>query len=163
MNLGREPRNFFVLRRQTASIACPPKSSPTYSPRGPCQNKQASPHGAALTEIGAGERQETGRTLDIRAENSHLAHRRRERAVLRFRQVRSLQKFAVQATVTDHLNQEAASQADPSLGPIAPLLLASGAVFVATKDGRRRHWPPCGAKSDVNSGRGPPRPWRPLW
>ena len=51
-------------------------------------------YGAALKEIGAADRQETGRWLNNRAENSHLPFRRRERAVLRFRRVRSLQKFA---------------------------------------------------------------------
>jgi putative transposase len=51
-------------------------------------------YGAALREIGAGYRQETGRWLNNRAENSHLPFRRRERAMLRFRLMRSLQKFA---------------------------------------------------------------------
>ena len=51
-------------------------------------------YGAALKEIGAGGRQETGRWLNNRAENSHLPFRRRERAMLRFRRMRSLQKFA---------------------------------------------------------------------
>lgn len=49
---------------------------------------------AALLEIGNAARQETGRWLNNRAENSHLPLRRRERAMLRFRQMRSLQKFA---------------------------------------------------------------------
>ena len=38
--------------------------------------------------------QETGRWLNNRAENSHLPFRRRERAMQRFRSMRSLQKFA---------------------------------------------------------------------
>jgi putative transposase len=54
---------------------------------------------AALKEIGAVHRQETGLWLNNRAENSHLPFRRRERAMLRFRRLRSLQKFAsVQAS-----------------------------------------------------------------
>ncbi|MCV2869896.1 IS6 family transposase [Defluviimonas sp. WL0002] len=62
-------------------------------------------YGAALREIGAGARQETGRWENKRAENSHLSFRRRERAMLRFRRVRSLQKFAaVHASVTNHFN-----------------------------------------------------------
>jgi transposase-like protein len=41
------------------------------------------------------------------AENSHLPFRRRERAMLRFRRMRSLQKFAaVHASVLNHFNQE---------------------------------------------------------
>ena len=64
-------------------------------------------YGAALKDIGAGERQETGRWLNNRAENSHLPFRRRERAMLRFRQMRSLQKFtAVHASVFNHFKTE---------------------------------------------------------
>jgi putative transposase len=64
-------------------------------------------YGAALKEIGATDRQEAGRWLNNRAENSHLPFRRRERAMLRFRRMRSLQKFAsVHASVTNHFNQE---------------------------------------------------------
>ena len=64
-------------------------------------------YGAALKEIGADGRQETGRWLNNRAENSHLPFRRRERAMLRFRRMRSLQKFAaVHASVSNHFNQE---------------------------------------------------------
>ena len=64
-------------------------------------------YGAALREIGADARQETGRWVNNRAENSHLPFRRRERAMLRFRRMRSLQKFAaVHASVSNHFNQE---------------------------------------------------------
>ena len=64
-------------------------------------------YGAALKEIGAERRQETGRWKNNRAENSHLPFRRRERAMLRFRRMRSLQKFAaVHASVYNHFNQE---------------------------------------------------------
>ncbi len=64
-------------------------------------------YGAALKDLGAGSHQETGRWLNNRAENSHLAFRRRERAMLRFRRMRSLQKFAaVHASVSNHFNHE---------------------------------------------------------
>jgi len=64
-------------------------------------------YGAALKEIGAANRQETGRWLNNRAENSHLPFRRRERAMQRFRRMRSLQKFAaVHSSVFNHFNQE---------------------------------------------------------
>ena len=64
-------------------------------------------YGAALREIGADARQETGRWVNNRAENSHLPFRRRERAMHRFRRMRSLQKFApVHASVYNHFNQE---------------------------------------------------------
>ena len=64
-------------------------------------------YGAALKEIGALDRQETRRWLNNRVENTHLPFRRRERAMLRFRRMRSLQKFAaVHASVHNHFNQE---------------------------------------------------------
>ena len=64
-------------------------------------------YGAALKEIGATDRQETGGWMNNRAENSHLPFRRRERAMQRFRRMRSLQKFAsVHASVHNHFNQE---------------------------------------------------------
>ena len=50
-------------------------------------------YGAAMKVIGNARRQMTGRRLNNRAENSYLPFRRRERAMLRFRQSRCLQKF----------------------------------------------------------------------
>ncbi len=62
-------------------------------------------YGAALKEVGAADRQETGRWLNNRAENSHLPFRRRERAMQRFRRMRTLQTFAsVHASVHNHFN-----------------------------------------------------------
>ncbi len=64
-------------------------------------------YGAVLKELGIQDRQETGRWRNNRAENSHQPFRRRERAMLRFRRMRSLQKFAsVHASVSNHFNQE---------------------------------------------------------
>jgi putative transposase len=64
-------------------------------------------YGAAMKDLGVEGRQETGRWANNRVENSHLPFRRRERAMLRFRRMRSLQKFAsVHASVTNHFNQE---------------------------------------------------------
>ena len=64
-------------------------------------------YGAAMKEVGNAARQETGRWLNNRAENSHLPFRRRERAMQRFRSMRSLQKFAaIHASVCNHFNQE---------------------------------------------------------
>ena len=64
-------------------------------------------YGAAMKVVGNADRQETGRWLNNRAENSHLPFRRRERAMLRFRRMRSLQKFAtVHSSIYNHFNQE---------------------------------------------------------
>ena len=64
-------------------------------------------YGAAMKEIGNKDRQEVGRHMNNRAENSHLPFRRRERAMLRFRRMRSLQKFvAIHSSVHNHFNHQ---------------------------------------------------------
>ena len=64
-------------------------------------------YGAAIKEIGNSKRQETGRWLNNRAENTHLPFRKRERAMLRFRQMLCLQTFAaVFSSVHNHFNRE---------------------------------------------------------
>ena len=72
-------------------------------------------YGAALKEIGNADRQETGRWVNNRAENSHLPFRRTERAMLRFRRLRSLQKFvSVHASVLNLFNSERSLQSRPN-------------------------------------------------
>ncbi len=62
---------------------------------------------AAMDKLGNAQKQQTGRWLNNRAENSHLPLRRRERAMLRFRQMKSLQKFAsIHASLHNHFNSE---------------------------------------------------------
>jgi putative transposase len=62
---------------------------------------------AAMRELGNAEKQEVCRWANNRVENSHLPFRRRERAMLRFRQMKSLQKFAsVHANVHNHFSLE---------------------------------------------------------
>ena len=62
---------------------------------------------AAMKELSNADKQEIGRHENNRAENSHLPFRRRERAMLRFRRMKTLQKFAsVHANVHNHFNQE---------------------------------------------------------
>ena len=57
--------------------------------------------------VGNATWQETGRWKHNRAENSHLPFRRRERAMHRFRRMRSLRKFvSVHASVHNHFNLE---------------------------------------------------------
>ena len=64
-------------------------------------------YGAAMKEIGNEHRHEAGRHLNNRAETSHLPLRRRERAMSRFRRMRSLQKFAsTHSSVYNHFNLE---------------------------------------------------------
>jgi putative transposase len=61
----------------------------------------------AMNEIGDSDRQEIGRWANNRAENSHQPFRRRERAMLRFRRMKTLQKFSsVHASFHNHFNQD---------------------------------------------------------
>jgi putative transposase len=62
---------------------------------------------AAMKEIGIAGRQEVGRRLNNRAENSHRPFRRKEWAMQRFRSVKTLQKFgSIHAQVYNHFNRE---------------------------------------------------------
>ncbi len=64
-------------------------------------------YAAAMKEIGNADRQEVGRRLNNPAENSHQPFRRRERAMQRFRSMKTLQKFSsVHAEVHNHFNQQ---------------------------------------------------------
>jgi putative transposase len=62
---------------------------------------------AAMRDLGIVDRREMGRWLNTRAENSHLPFRRRERAMLRFRQMKTLQKFvSIHASFHNHFNYD---------------------------------------------------------
>lgn len=64
-------------------------------------------YSAAMNDLGNRDRQEVGRWASNRVENSHLPFRRRERAMLRFRQMKALQKFAsVHASLHNHFSLE---------------------------------------------------------
>ena len=62
---------------------------------------------AAMKDLGNASKQDVGRWANNRVENSHLPFRRRERAMLRFRQMKSLQKFvSVHDSLHNHFNSE---------------------------------------------------------
>jgi putative transposase len=64
-------------------------------------------YGAAMKAIGIADRHEVGRRINNRAENSHQPFRQRERAMQRFRSMKTLQKFSsVDAQIFNHFNQE---------------------------------------------------------
>jgi putative transposase len=64
-------------------------------------------YSAAMKVIGNADRQETGRWLNNRAENSHQPFRRRERSMLRFRSGETPQRFAsVHSSIHNHFNLE---------------------------------------------------------
>ena len=90
--------------------------------------------GAALRDLGAADRQETGRWLNNRVENSHLPFRRRERAMLRFRRVGTLQKYAsVHASFSNHFNIDHS--------------LSSRAIFKQNRAAARAEWRSLGVAS----------------
>lgn len=62
---------------------------------------------AAMRELGDLDRREMGRWKINRGENSHLPFWRRERAMLGFRQMKTLQEFAsAHASLHNHFNSE---------------------------------------------------------
>ena len=62
---------------------------------------------AAMKMIGNEAAQECGRWLNNRAENSHQPFRRREAAMAKFRDMKTLQKFgAAHASIHNHFNQD---------------------------------------------------------
>lgn len=64
-------------------------------------------YGAAPKDLGRDDDREMGQWSNNRAENSHLPFRRRERSMLRFRRMQTLQKFAsVHGSIYNYFNQE---------------------------------------------------------
>ena len=64
-------------------------------------------YSAAMKTLGNPGRQECGRWLNNRPENSHLPFRRREGAMARFRDIKNLQKFtAAHSSIYNHFNHE---------------------------------------------------------
>ena len=62
---------------------------------------------AAMNVIGNAAAQTSGRWLNNRAENSHQPFRRREGAMARFRDIKTLQKYAsVHASIHNHFNHQ---------------------------------------------------------
>ena len=91
-------------------------------------------YGPAMIDLGNTEKQQTGRWLNNRIENSHLPFRRRERAMLRFQQMRCLQKFAaVHASIHNHFNQERhhCSRGNYKASYASPLTAALGLCVTA--------------------------------
>jgi putative transposase len=64
-------------------------------------------YGAAIRAIGIVGRQQCGRWLNNPAENSHQPFQRREGAMAKFRDIKTLQKFAsVHASIHNHFHQD---------------------------------------------------------
>jgi putative transposase len=87
-------------------------------------------YGAAMKVVGNADRQETGRWVNNRAENSHLPFRRRERAMLRFDRCdvcKSSLPSTLQSTTISIRN--ATSTHETISSSIEPPLLLSGANY----------------------------------
>jgi putative transposase len=94
-------------RDKKAAFKCPKKAIRNHGQPEEIVTDRLRSYGAALRDFGSQGRQCKGRWENNRPENSHLPFRRRERAMFRFRRMRSLQKFsAVHASVCNHFNQE---------------------------------------------------------
>ncbi len=64
-------------------------------------------YGAAMKDIGVEDLQLCGQWLNNRAENSHQPFRRREGAMARFRDIKTLQKFSsIHASIHNHFNHQ---------------------------------------------------------
>jgi len=64
-------------------------------------------YGAGMKDLGNAKMQEVGHWGNNRVKNGYLPFRRRERAMPRFRQMKTLEKFAsVHANVHNHFNLE---------------------------------------------------------
>ena len=97
----------FKRRDRAAALKFLKKSMKRYGQPHEIVTDKLRSYGAAMKVIGNTVRQETGRWLNNRVENSHLPFRRRERAMQGFRQMRSLQNFSsVHTSVYNHFNQE---------------------------------------------------------
>ena len=105
---GEVLESYITKRRdRTAALRFPRKAMKRYGNPEVIVTDRLRSYGAAIEVLGNEAKQETGRHLSNRAENSHLPFRRRERAMLRFRQMRSLQKFAsVHSSVHNHFNHQ---------------------------------------------------------
>ena len=99
----------FVSKRRDrkAALAFLKKIMKRYGNPRPIVTDRLRSYRAAMDEIGNGEVQEVGRWKNNRCENSHLPFRRREYVTLKFRRLRSLQKFtSIHASVYNHFNHE---------------------------------------------------------
>ena len=95
VDLEGEVLESYVTKRryQKAALKFLRKTMKRYGPPYVIVTDLLRSYGAAMKVIGNVDKQKTGRWLNNSAENSYQPFRRRERAILRFRLTRTLQKF----------------------------------------------------------------------
>ena len=94
-------------RNKAAAIAFLKKAMKRYGKPAMIVTDRLSSYKAAFRDLNITDKQSVGRWMNNRAENSHLPFRRREKAMQRFRRMRSLQKFvALHSSVYNLFNHE---------------------------------------------------------
>lgn len=89
---------------------------------------------AAMKDLNVADRQEVGRWANNRAESSHQPLRRRERAMLRFRRMKTLQQFAaVHVSLHNHFNLERHLIGPEALKTRRPVTLAEWRQIVSQR------------------------------
>ena len=104
-----EVLEFFVTKRRdrSAALAFLKKAMKRYGPPKVIVTDRLRSYRAAMVQLGNARRQEMGRWLNNRGENSHLPFRRREYSMQRFRREKTPQKFvSVYSAVCNHFNHE---------------------------------------------------------
>jgi putative transposase len=92
-------------RDRKAALAFLKRMMKRYGRPGSIVTDRLRSYGAAMKVIGNAADQEFGLWLNNRAENSHQPFRRRERAMAKFRDMKTLQKFAAaHASIHNHFN-----------------------------------------------------------
>ena len=94
-------------RDRRAALAFLKKAMKRYGPPKVIVTDRLRSYRAAMVQLGNARRQEIGRRLNNRGENSHLPFRRREYSMQRFRREKTLQKFvSAHSAVCNHFNHE---------------------------------------------------------
>ena len=105
---GEVLESFVTKRRdRRAALAFLKKAMKRYGPPKVIVTDRLRSYRAAMVQLGNARRQEIGRWLNNRGENSHLPFRRREYSMQRFRREKTLQKFvSVHSAVCNPFNHE---------------------------------------------------------
>ena len=94
-------------RNRRAAVKFIKRAMKRYGRPGTIVTDRLRSYGAAMKVVGVSDRQECGRWLNNRAGNSRQPFRRRENAMARFRDSKTLQEFAaIHASVHNHFNHD---------------------------------------------------------
>jgi len=113
---GEVLESFLTKRRdKKAALKFLRKSLRLHGPTETIVTDRLASYGAALKALNAINKREVGCGLNNRVENSHQPFRRQERAMLRLRRMRSLQKFAaMHGSIDNDIYQERHTSSRPA-------------------------------------------------